>query len=264
MVDRSRIEMLREKVKSAYRPENAYTYSHVIPFKYTGFIDGMAWNGPLLAGCYLVGDMELALYPEGFLNNLILVGKDARNFGPTDEVPDSWKKSEKMPGFSYKVKPQSNAGPMALYYAIKQGACVDPGWVKDPTSHAKLLTRLGWLFGFLPIKQHVNTMFFAYMLLGKKPSSSMKWLAYDNPFYLFLYNKQHETEWPNQAKLKNDKLVKQKKKVELKDREPDSWPAKNYPYKKYVGDEPRGDEEYTPICELASIYLQMSLRGEKY
>jgi hypothetical protein len=163
----------------------------------------------------------------------------------------------------YLKKAQAFAGPAGLYFAIDQGAQIDPVWVKDPRFTAKLFTWgaswFGWLvkrFGWF--KQHVNSMFFAHLLLNKKPPKSMYWLAYDNPFYLYIYGEKYTTEWPQLYKWSSEKFTPSKEPVKLVNRDTHVWVAKSWPYTAYMG----GGTvrwEYSPICELATRYLQEKL-----
>lgn len=227
---------LREQVIAAFKPREGYTFSHVLPFTYTNFIDGMAWVSVLAGACKVHGDTEIQELSEGYLNNLILSGKDSRNFAPTSDAPAGWKFSE-MPGYSYKEKPQAFAGPCALEWAIKQGCNIEPMWVKTVMDKAELYTEVSWLFGYLikwikPLRQHVNSVMFAHMLTGKRPPQSMHFLAENNMIYSWLYAEKCEANYPNTG----------------------IWPAKDWP-----GNKEEKKQKYTPICDLIGRYLQGTL-----
>jgi len=144
------------------------TYSHVLPFQYTGFIDGQAWGGVGLGSTLIAGDQELADYFKNYLVSMIKMGKHTRNFAP-EMVGDDWVPAD-VSGWFRKVKPQAFAGPCALAWANKQGADIDPKWVPDVTSMAKLYCFIAPIFKFLLslhwgdkywFRQHVNPEMFA-------------------------------------------------------------------------------------------------------
>jgi len=229
---------LRDKVIEGFRPDDGYTYSHVLPFAYTNFIDGMAWVGTLAGACKLVQDKELVDICECYLNNLILVGKDARNFAPTEKSPSSWDISNRMVGYSYKKKPQSFAGPCGLQFAINCGCDIDRQWVHDINLKAKLFCLIATPFGYLirwvkSLRQHLNSIMFAHMVLDKKPPKSMHFLSKNNPIYSWVFREKCDSIYPNTG----------------------IWPAKDWPY----GDRVEKIQQYSPICNLTGIYLQRTL-----
>lgn len=268
------IQDVREDVIRSVRPEEAHAVSQVLPFQYNNWIDGMAWCGIACGACHKYGDLEIANLLVRYLANLVLVGEDARNFVLVDArnfapepVSNDWIQSTNIDGMWYRKKPQSFAGPVGLYYAIDCGAGISPGWVKSPYFRARVFTWFGSWFGSLVrhfswLKQHVNSMFLAYLLLHKKPPQSMQWLAYDNPFYSYIYGIPLSTQWPGLCHYSDAYVEDCSTLVPFSDREPDSWVAKNWPYKKYVRNGDPLPRSYVPFCELAGRYLQSTLSGE--
>jgi len=224
---------IRSQVVSAFRPEEGYTYSHKLPFHYSNFIDGMAWVGMLCGAAYKAQDWELIELTECYLNNLLLVGPDARNFGPTCKVAPDWIHSEHMPGFSYKRKPQAFAGPAALHWAVSKGARLNTKRIPNITSTAKMLCAVALPFGYLiryipALRQHINSVMFAHLVTGKQVPSSMRFLNKNNPVYQYISGTYvQEFTYPSNS----------------------PWPAKNWP----------GTEgtikNYTPLCTLVGQLL---------
>jgi len=214
---------IRDEVVSAFRPDDSYTYSHVLPFKYTNYIDGRFQVAMLYGAARMAYDKEMMTLASGYLTNLELVGPDARNFAPSSLAPEGWIPSETMPGFSYKMKPQGSAAPLAISWAMGT----------DVPQRARLFTAIAPLYGwFLPLfKQHLNTVMLAHLALGKIPPESMMRLAKDNPIYSYLYNVKCSATYRNTG----------------------AWPAKDYSFKEV------SDTQYTPLCSLVGQYLQMSL-----
>jgi hypothetical protein len=234
------IDEIREEVIHAFNPDEACGYSAVKPFQYTGFIDGMAWVGMLCGASYLVNDKKLADLSECFINNLLLVGKDARTFAPSDKALDGWKSSKKMPGYSYKEKKQSMAGPIAALWAKKCGANID---FEDDSMYwkARLICMISPLYGSLlkkldAMRQHVNTVFFCHLLLDKKPPKSLKYLTENNTVYSYIFKKHcGESIYRNTG----------------------PWPAKDLP------DNPKEvKDKYVQTCSLTGIYLQRHLASK--
>jgi len=227
---------IRDRVISAFRPEEGYTYSHRLPFRYSNFIDGMAWVGMLCGAARIAQDWELIELTEGYLINLLLVGPDARNFGPTAKTSPEWERSAHMPGYSYKVKPQSFAGPAALRWAVSKGARVDLSLVPDVTRTARALCLVSPLFGLLvkhikSLRQHVNSVMFAHLLTDSNTPSTMKFLEIKNPVYQYIGSGavvDTDFVYPNTG----------------------PWPAKDWPDSPSV---PEGD--YTPLCSLVGQLL---------
>lgn len=253
------INGVRNEVRDSYHPDDRYAYSHMIPYRITNYIDGLFHQSILCGAARLVGDDLIFNYSANWIMQLIACGPDARNFDT--QVHSGWEQNVEQ-GLYVKRKPQSFAGPAALAWANKCGANIPRVWVPDVSSTAKLFVRCGWAFGYLVrwvswLRQHVNSMFLAYLLLGKIPPSSMEWLAYDNPFYKLIYGKKYViAQWPLGYKSNDGKLVDSNTPVEFKDREPDAWPVKNHPYRRYVREGVALGWRYTPLCELATFYSQ--------
>jgi len=227
---------IRDEVIQAFRPTDGFTYSHKLPFQYSNFIDGMAWVGFLCGAAHIIKDAEVIELTEGYLNNLDLVGDDARNFAPSICRPE-WEKSTTMPGFSFKRKPQAFAGNAAIAWAISKGAKVNKG--KSVMLQAILMCLVAFPYGLLIriglLRQHINSMMFAHLMLGIKPPCTMKFLAKDNPVYQYIFKTDIDTNfmYPNTG----------------------AWPAKDWPT-----DKPELEVElYTPLCSLVGVYLGNSL-----
>lgn len=232
---------LRQQVIAGFRPDEGFSYSHILPFAYSNFIDGMAWVSILSGSCRLVKDDVLADICDKYLQTLIDVGKDARNFAPF-QVKDDWKHSPTMLGYWYKEKPQAFAGPCALYWAISCGSTVDPKGLAIPDGTARWLCRLAPLYGLLfrhisGLRQHMNSIMFAHLLIGKRPPDNMAWITAENMVYSYIYSRRCEANYPNTG----------------------AWPAKDIAF-----DRTEKAQKYTPTCDLAGRYMQMSLRGELY
>jgi hypothetical protein len=256
--------MCRDKVLTAFSTSNGYYFYHRTPHEYENFIDGMAWIGILCGAAWRAGDKEVAGTCETYLENIIRVGPDARNFMPV-RIKETQVESDTMPGYWYTQKAQSYAGPIALAWASSQGASfqggddlIDRGW-----KAARTLTKWGWAFGFLAkhidwFVQHINTMHLAYLLRSKKPASSMAWMSFDNPFYQYIWGKKLETEYPPMWRDPAGFSEKRKTPVPLKDRKPSSWFFRNDPRVLYQRSHARkvpGAPEYTPVCQLVMEYL---------
>ena len=229
------------------------------------FIDGMAWVGLLCGASYLVGDTVLAQKSEDYLKRLLAVGDDARNFAPV-QVSSDWIKSKTINGFWYYKKPQSFAGPVGLRFAIDCGAHLnDPFKVK---STARLITRFGSIAGYILghdipwvsdwLKQHVNSIFLAYLVLKEKPVDNLLWLCQDNPFYSYIAGIKCNTEYPDPSKVSNGTTVEEDVIVPLKYRKPSSWIFRNWPKSRYVRDG-EAIQTYTPIWQVVGDYLQSTL-----
>lgn len=235
------IEEIREKVISAFRPEDEYAFSNEIPFRYNNFIDGQAWVGMLAGAARLAGDSIVESLASKYLTGLSVVGKDARTFAPY-KVSGSWLESTAIyfKGYYYKQKPQGFAGPCAIRWAEKLGVYIWPDKKYDYVKYIAMAMVIiaplfGYLIRFIPyLRQHINSIMFAHFLLGKKPPKSMMFLAKDNMVYSYLYRLPCDTLYENTG----------------------IWPAKDYPGESEI----RIDKEYTPICNLVGLYLQQALK----
>ena len=253
--------IIREKVLNAYDPDTGYFYSS-IPHVYNEYIDGMAWNTVLIAACRKDGDFEHAGLAERYVQTIIDVGKDARTFAPM-QVDDDWIASTNIPGLWYIEKPQSHAGPLGLKFAMDNGAKLNvPDYLKEKGKSSIKLTMLGWVFGYAvrrisSLKQHINTMFTAYLAKGKKPSRSMRWMYEENPYYSYIGGKKCSDEYPDMRKLVNKTSTKSKTVVPMKFTKPSTWIFRRDPFLRYEGD--HSGQEYVPIARLSAEYLQMTL-----
>ena len=254
----------RQKVLEAFE-SSTFCYSQVLPLQYTDFIDGMAWVGLLCGASRLVGDKELAKICENFLSRLLAVGPDARNFAPK-QVTSEWIKSPSLEGFWYREKPQSFAGPAGLRFAIDCGAPLnDPFQIK---SKSRMMTLFGGLFGFalshsIPwlsegLRQHINSMFLAYLVLGKRPATSLLWLCEGNPFFSYIAGIKCSVEYPDPTSMSEGHTVEENALVPLKDRKPSSWIFRDWVKSRYVR-EGTVSQTYTPIWQVVGDYLQSKL-----
>ena len=238
---------------------NGYCYSHVLPFRTTNYIDGLFHVSMLLGAAHIAKDQELIALCTEYIKILVSCGPDTRNFSYTPM--DGWEQYKDM---WVKRKAQSFAGPAALSWAIKQGANIDRKWVPEVNSQALIYCYCGCPFGYLvkwikALRQHVNSIFLAYLLLDKVPSSSMYWLAYDNPFYLYLYKEECDAAFPISYKTTMGGTTYREEKQLFMNRGPSPWPAKNWPYTYYNQIGTPANERYTPLCQLVSFYLQQSI-----
>lgn len=229
------LERIRRQVIDSF-DETYDTFSHVIPFHYTNFIDGKAWLTMTCVACYLAGDIEIYQLCFKWLRLLNTVGKNARNFAPY-QVKDSWKQSKTIPPFWYKEKPQGFAAPCAAAWANKQGVPIECSkskkWIKTQAKAMCFVAPLfGYLIRYIPyLRQHINSVMMAHLLLDRKPPESMRFLAKDNMIYSYQYGIKCDTLYPDDEGI---------------------WAAKNYSSNKK-------SNIYTPICNLTGIYLQKEL-----
>lgn len=248
--------------------KNTLVYYHSKPYQYSNFIDGMAWVGILCGAAYKEGDLELARMAERYLNRLLLIGPNARNFAP-EKVDDSWKESPTIDGYWYKEKPQSFAGPVGVYFAKKMGANIDipeSSKLPDPHGTARLFTLIAPIFGhlvyYIPwLRQHVNSMFLAHLLLDKKPPESMEYLSKENPFFSYMFAIPCVVSYPEVSRYSQGRTVTQSNIVPLRDRKPSSWVFRNWPYDLYIKEGEVLPIEYTPIWMVVGEYLQNTLRS---
>ena len=234
----------RDKYLSAFKNG---VYSQVLPWRMTNYIDGLFHHSMVCGAAYMAQDTEIWLTSKTWIERLLSLDIEARNFA-FEQVTESW---EPCGQYWIKRKPQSFAGPAALHWAIEHGAGVNSGGLDRPNPWFMIIT--GGVFGYLVkwvdlLSQHINSYFLAYMLEGKKPPKSMYWLAWDNPFYLWLYGEELYCEFPGR-KTTEGKIVKSKD-VPFRYREPDTWPIKNRPNRLYLNEGEEVNWEYTPICEL--------------
>ena len=252
---------------NAFNQDNHY-YNSSSPYGYSNFIDGMAWVGLMVGACMQAGDTHLADMGVQFLNRLLEVGPDARTFAPLQAAPE-WIKSITIEGLWYKKKAQSFAGPAGLAFAVKNGAAIATSGrelIDKAHKSAKTLRKFGWVFGHLckwlkwP-RQHINSMFLAYLIAEKTPPSSMRWLAADNPFYEYIYGKKLNTAYPDPRKLMQGATKVRKDIVPLAKRKVCTWVFRIFPYNEYVdmNNQGYGYQAYTPIWQVTAEYLQQQL-----
>jgi hypothetical protein len=252
----------RAKVLRAFHPDTG-RYSHVLPWRESDFIDGMAWVGALTGAAAKAGDADLVAAGTKYLLTLATVGYDVRDYA--DHFVDGWYVSDVIPGYFYKRDPQAFAGPAMYYWARKQGVELpEVPWMEDPSGLAKLYVACGWLFGALVkpvsfLRQHVNSIWFAHLLLGKKPASTMLWMAKDNPFYSAIAGIKCEADYPTLTKWSMAEEREEKEILPMIDRQPSAWVVKQWPYTRYVRLGTPAAEEYTPAAPLAGYYLQETL-----
>lgn len=250
----------RPKVLEAFNKDNFY-YSHVLPAKFSDFIDGMAWTGILCGAALKVNDIEIADLCRGYIRNILKVGKDARNYAPL-QVKEDWVPSTTMPGFWYTVKPQAFAGPAALTFANNCGAGIETDL--DVKLQAKMMVAGGFFYGILAkhisaLRQHIDSMWFAHLMLNKKPSSTMLWMTEENPLFAYIAGKKQTVTYPDPHRFTEGVTAAEKSIVPLKDCEPSAWIFRRDPFNRYTRAGIPMQQEYTPIWQLVGDYLQDSL-----
>jgi len=256
------LEEARKLVLKSFNKSDFY-YNHQSPHGYTNFIDGMAWVGLLCGACHLVDDKELAALAENYLRMLLKVGPDARNYAPM-KVRDDWIKSETAPGFWYRKKPQSFAGPAALLFAINCGAKLDNPF--NIESRAKWMRFLNPFFGYLVrwfhwFRQHINSQFIAHLINDSKPPSSMLWLCEENPFFSAIAGIECSVEYPKSWSRFQKYETKDVDDIQpLKNRKPSAWIFRSWPKAEYTGALPYAGSAYTPTAMVVGEYLQQHLR----
>ena len=253
----------RDDVMSAFDTSNGGVYSHVLPLSSNsdGFIDGMAWVGVMCGCALMVGDFELAAKCVLYLNTLVRVGKDARNYS-CKSLP-GYEVSVATPGFFYKEKAQAFAGPAGLWFANQNGAKILIEGVPNPMLKAKLFTCFGSLFGyavkyFPSLQQHVNSMMFAYLITGKKPPKSMDFLCVGNPFYSAIAGKwcsldtlpESLQRFESESESISDTIVP------LQHRKQSAWIFKSWPFSRCISLGQPLPWRYTPLALLAASYIQ--------
>jgi hypothetical protein len=213
--------LLREMVLAGF--SSAGEYSHVLPFRRSGYVDGMFHLSMLAGACRVAGDEELRGKACRWLSMLASCGEPARNWAalPHDGYTP-------FPGGWWKLGAQSFAGPAAMAWAGLAPA-------EDPRPHARMLCAVALPFGWLcrvvrGLRQHVSSVMLAHLLLERRPPSSMRFLAARNPLYAWQLGVPCEADdYPNTG----------------------PWPAKDWP-----GEEPdTSGEVYTPTCSLVARYL---------
>jgi len=260
------IDEARSLVLSSFDDET-YCYSHVIPFRHSNFIDGMAWVGVLCGAAHKIGDVSIAQKAENYLYRLMEVGPDARNFAPV-QVDDDWMPSETIPGYWYTQKPQAFAGPAGLQFAIDCGARLH-----NPYSiswKARLMVLFGWLFGYVSrggiswlsvfVRQYTNSMFMAHLITRSKVPTSMLWLCEDTALFQYIAGIKSFTEYPDPSRTTGGHTEEVDQVVPMKDRKPSAWVFRNWLKTRYIRDGVPVDEKYTPIWQVVGDYLQSTIK----
>jgi len=253
-------EEARAQVVAAFYPDTG-GYSHVLPRSYKDFIDGLAWVGMGWAASLVAKDTEVAALCQRFVETLLKVGPNARNFAPF-QVKDDWKSSSSVAGLWYTEKPQEFAGPAALEYAIRCGAPIKSPF--DVRSKAKTLVATAGVFGCLcrwfefP-RQHLDSVWLAHLVLGKKPASGLLWTVEENPLFSFIAGKKCSAAYPVLKRFKNGSEKTEKKVVPLSNAKPSAWVFRRDPFKRYVPEGELNEEAYTPVAQLVGDWLQSTL-----
>jgi len=250
----------RPRVLSAFNKDNFY-YSHVLAPSYTNFIDGMAWTGILCGAALEVGDNEIADLCRGYIRNILKVGKDARNYAPMQVKPE-WIASTTMPGFWYKEKAQAFAGPAALTFANNCGAGIET--TLNVTAEARLMVASGFLYGILAkrsvwLRGFINSLWFSHLMLNKKPSFTMNWMAEENPLFAYIAGIKQTVEYPDPHRYTEGTTAAVKDVVPLSKCEPSAWIFRRDPFMQYTRTGIPVLSEYTPIWQLCGDYLQSTL-----
>jgi len=270
------VDVLKEAVAKSVRdfPEHGLlAYSNVTPYTPNAFIDGMAWLSVLCGASHLAKDYEVSAAAKYAIISLWKVGgKDCRNFGPS-RVKDNWKESSKYPGIWWFEKPQVSAGPLGLLFCKRVGVTfptefqyIYQGFCESAEGTARLLRSTAWAFGWASrvitaLQQHTNTYFMTYLALGQQPPSTMKWMAWDNPFYQYVFGNMYTTDWPDWTRYQGHS--ESGKNVPFNQRKPSPWPPRNLPDEQWVIDQEVAQDTYTPLCELCVYYLHEAMKKEK-
>lgn len=220
-----RAELL-ESFKSPY-------YSHVVPFEYTNYIDGMFHVGMVLGAAYRIGDEDTLV--ECYKYCVDLDVRKARSLA-LHPLKDSWVSlGSNLWGHT---KPQGFAGPAAIHWALPKYE-----WKHSkPTRTAWTLCVLAPVYALLcrwgPMRQHLNSVMLAHLLLNRRPPQRLMWAAKDNPVYQFIMGVTvQDVTYPNTG----------------------PWPAKDVPFGAKVE-----DKKYTPACQYVGEAVAMIQRREMY
>jgi hypothetical protein len=176
----------RSKILAAFSPVFG-EYSHVLPFRSSGYVDGLFHLSMLAGAAHLAGDDEVRWKARIWINTLLALGADTRNWTVT---PDAV-------AHPSEVDAQDFAGPCALAWALDQD-CELPPMPKafgDVRRKARLLALLSPIvFWFPGLGQHVNSCMLAHLLLGSKPWAPERLFA-DNPFYSYIARRHMLMPW---------------------------------------------------------------------
>ena len=255
----------RPLVIGAINKENFY-YSHTLPAKYSDWIDGLAWSSCGRGAALLASDWELASLLYEYGARIMSVGKDARNYAPLQVKPD-WVASTTMPGFWYTVKPQAMAGPLALLWANGIARKLGKPQIDNDFNvimSAKAMAASGFLYGILAKKSawlrgYIDSMWLSHLYLGKKPASTMMWMAEENPFFAYIAGKKQSVAYPNMARTTEGATALESSVVPLEQCEPSAWIFRRDPYNRYNRLGTQQPESYTPLAQLVGDYLQSTL-----
>ena len=253
-------QQLYQEMLDAFHDDHFYYY-HTSNKEYSDFIDGMAWVGIMTGVAYKLRHMDLAMKGEGYLKNILAVAPDARNYAPI-KVNDKWQASNNMPGFYFREKPQSYAGPFGLSYAISQGADIDNPF--DVDGVAKTMTSLGLFFGVLVkhlsfLEQHINTIWLAHLHRRKRPAGTMLWMCEENPFYSYIAGKKCDAKYPDPRRYENGRNEETKKVQPLHKCKPSTWIFRRNPCDHYIKEGAPFDWAYTRIWQYVGEGLQSLL-----
>jgi hypothetical protein len=251
---------------AAFNIDTGYFYNEK-PYRYNGFIDGMAWVSILAAAANRVGDTELAEKSRVYVQRIIDVGKDARTYAPF-QVDSDWKQSSAIPGYWYLEKPQENAGPLALKFAMDSGVNFNvPDYLKKKIDSALRLRYLGIPFGIAAkyvggVRQHIDSMFLSYLAAREKPAFTMKWLCEENPLFSYVFKKRCFVAYPKDRRYVNGESKEESIIVPFAEAKPSIWPFRRDPYSRYFDASGTGtltEDSYTPIYKVVGDYLQSLL-----
>jgi hypothetical protein len=243
------LDEARNEVFKAFDP-TTYCYYHRSDYRHSDFIDGQAWVGLLRGACLRKGDLALAELCKDFLTTLAKVGTDARNYARY-KVSDKWISSINIPGYWFIRKPQAFEGPAGLCYA-KMG---------EEPKVAKLLRLVAWVYGLTyPLfESNLNSIMTAFLIVDKKPPSTMKKLYMTNPFFAAIASVKKTEPYPYMFRYSGGTTEKTSRIQPLALCEPSAWIFRRDPYKMYV---PAGDIDtvsYTPTAQVVGEYLQEML-----
>ena len=251
------------------------TYSPIVGQDQVDYIDGLFHMSMLiyaisqlppekLEGGYIPTLPDLYTSAKGWIHNLLQFakpGKFPRAFA-TRPIDDKYIPTEKAPYFVRYGNP-AFAGPAAFHLVALLFWGKDLEAVKKPTLQAWMMCKAAPAFGYLVrrlsfLRQHVSSMFLAHMLMEKRPPNSMRWLAYENPLYLYQYGVKWFAKWPQTYRQAGSIEETVSGYSSFKDRKPGQWPAKNLPDKVYIG---RGapTKKYRPLCRLVCTLLQETI-----
>jgi len=245
----------RTKTLQSFKIIDGLTYySEVVPFRITGHIDGL-YQWCLLAGAARnAGDHQVESIAISAITSVLKYGHDVRYI--CNEPRDGL--DEVDTGVWAKRKPQVYAGPLAYSWAVKQGCDLEP-WPDDMEQMAKWMCCISkayfWIIKrsrLFNLRQHINTIMLAHLLLDRRPPSTASFLLQGNAFYAAIAGARMPIPViPNIYKTTDS--VNQAKLVPVDQREGGDWIWKQWPYAKSVARDTR--YEYNPISLLIGTYM---------